>query len=129
MKKLFSLFLVLVFVSVPSFMAADNYQGNFSVRTWYKYTWTFTNPTDVWASMKNYDADGYYGNAQVALSYPMDGFYPDLCNNTDTHLAVNETVTCHGEPFTGYHTYYSEGYYNSINGSTTTSAQVYTILS
>lgn len=129
MKKLFSVFLILAFVSVPRFMAADNYQGNFSVQKWYTYTFNFTNPTSIWGSMKNYDADGYYGDAQVELAYLKDGSRVRLCSNVDTHLAVNETVRCDGNPLSGSHTYYTRGYYHSINGHTSTSDQVYTILS
>lgn len=127
-KKICISVLAMGFVLAPSLMATSNYQGNFSVQKLYKYPFK-GNFDNVWASMKNYDAQGYYGNARVDLSYPKDGFYPDLCINNDSHLAVNETVKCTGEPFPDFHQYYTEGYYRSINGSTTTKDQVYTILS
>lgn len=127
-KKICISVFTLAFILAPSLTAAGSTEGNFSVQKWYQYDFQ-GNFNNVWASMKNYDAQGYYGNATVVLTYPKDGFYPDLCSNSDTHLAVNETVKCTGEPFADYHQYYTKGFYHSINGSTTTKDKVYTILS
>lgn len=110
------------------FAAERNYEGNFSVKTWYNYYWN-GNFDDVWAGMKNWDAAGYYGNATVRLDEKIGGSWYMTCQNNDLKLVVNETVSCTGEPLSEYGSYMTKGYYNTINGSSTTKDQVYTILS
>lgn len=110
-------------------ISTQSLSQNFSVKTNYRFNWN-NSSSYLYASsdMKNYDADGFYGNALTRL-YVANSEAVPLCSATDTKLEVNQNIECTVSANSGVDQYQSYGYYNSINGSTTTSDQVYTILS
>lgn len=128
-EKIVILFIATSIIFTGAFFAAErDYEGNFSVKTWYHYYWN-CGYDNVWAGMRNWDAAGYYGNATVRLDEKIGGSWYMTCQNNDLKLVVNETVSCTGQPLDEVAQYQTMGYYNTINGSSTTKDQVYTILS
>lgn len=131
MKKVVSLVVLSTLLGASVFSASSltrNREANFSVGTNY-YTYFSGNFTQVGSDMKNYDADGYYGNAHVSLQKKKSGSWVTICTQHDEKLKVNENIGCGfaGE-LMGNADYRTKAYYSTINGSSNTSKQVYTII-
>lgn len=131
MKKVISMVALSMLLGLTAFSASSltrNTEGNFSVDV--KYYDNFSGQfTSVWSNMKNYDADGYYGNAHVTLQEDQIGVWVNQCSANDSKLEVNETVKCSTKPDNDFEDYRTRAYYSTINGSSNTNDQVYTILS
>lgn len=144
MKKVIFVAFTFVLLFGTSFMAAGSdaygnsfFKGgsdeitreNFSVKKKYEQNWQ-NKPSYYYASsdMKNYDAQGYSGDALSRL-YVANSEAVVLCSARDTDLTVNQHAKCTIRANQGVQKYQSTGYYYSIEGQTSTSKKVFTILS